>query len=298
MFSDQSRIKRKYPSPKNSIYSHRFFTDLASGYSFFLGKKGENRDFLTFEPNECKINNLLKEQYHNYSSYDIEQIISRIAYSLMAYGKAYFYIHPEYSVKKVDDGTKTQILTSFDIGEIEGFIKKRTKEEIVFCRKGLNTEIKEIHMSKNQLVVFDIKELGFSKKFFPRILKKLSKCDITAKSTDMITNDSDVYDFIYHSERKKLAELRAIRKIGWLFGTEKLSDSYILYKKIQEDKLRLRFLEYIVKKINDGLHGFLGDDTGELVAHVNRKEYRQLWNDYTEGKITGTELTNILYKQK
>ena len=107
--------------------------------------------------------------------------------------KAYFYIHSEYSVKKVDDGTKTQILTSFDIGEIEGFIKKRTKEEIVFCRKGLNTEIKEIHMSKNQLVVFDIKELGFSKKYFPRILKKLSKCDINAKSTDMITNHSDVY---------------------------------------------------------------------------------------------------------
>jgi ATP-binding cassette subfamily C protein len=30
----------------------------------------------------------------------------------------------------------------------------------------------------------------------------------------------------------------------------------------------------------------------------NCPEYRQLWNGYTEGKITGTELTNILYKQK
>ena len=297
MFSDQSIIKRKYPSPKNSIYSHRFFNDLTSGYSFFLSKKGENREFFTFEPKGCKINNLLKRQYHYYSSYDIEQVVDRIAYSLMAYGKAYFYIHPEYSVKKADDGTTAQVLSSFEIGEIEGFIKKRTREEIVFCRKGFNSEIKEIQMSKTQLVILDIKELGFSKRYFPGILRKLSKCDITAKSTDMITNHSDVYDFMYHSERKKLAELRAIRKIGWSFGTEKLSDSYIMYKKIQEDELRLRFLEYIVKQINDGLHEFLGDDSGELVAHINRKEYRQLWNDYTEGKITGTELTDILYKR-
>ena len=240
MFSDQRRIKRKYPSPKNSIYTHRFFNDLASGYSFFLGKKGENRDFFTFEPAGCKINDLLKGQYHYYGSYDIEQVINRITYSLMAYDKAYFYIHPEYSVKKADDGNTTQVLRSFEIGEIEGFIKKRTKDEIVFCRRGLNCEVKNIQMSQNQLVILDIKELGFSRSFFSGILKKLSKCDITAKSTDMITDHSDVYDFMYHSERKKLAELRAIRKIGWSFGAEKLSESYILYKKIQEDELRLR----------------------------------------------------------
>lgn len=295
MFSDQSRIKRKYRSPKNSIYSHRFFNDLASGYSFFLGKKGENRDFFTFEPNGCKIKNLLKRQDH-YSSYDIEQIISRIAFSLMVYGKAYFYIHPEYSIEKADDGTTTQILSSFEIGEIMGFIKKKSKEEVVFCRKGFNSEVENIQMSKKQLVILDIRELGFSKRYFSGVLKKLSKCDITAKSTDMITNHSDVYDFMYHFERKKFAELRVVRKIGWSFGTEKLSDSYIMYKKIQEDELRLHFLEYIVGKINDGLHGFLGDDSGELVAHINRKDYGQLWNDYTEGKITGTELTSLLFR--
>lgn len=294
MFSEKSRIKRKYASPKNSIYSYRLFDDLASGYSFSLGKKGENRDFFTFEPSGCKIANFLKGTHHYYSSYEIEKIISRISYSLIAYGKAYFYIHPKYSIEKDDEGTMTKVLSSFEIGEIKGFIKKRTKEKIVFCRKGFNSEVNDIQISRNQLVVFDIKELGFSKRFFPGILRKLSKCDITDKNTDMITNHSDVYDFVYHSEIKKLAELRAIRKIGWSFGTEKLSDSYIIYKKIQIDELRIRFLEYIVSKINDGLHGFLGDDSGELVAHINRKEYRQLWNEYVEGKITGTEITKIL----
>lgn len=296
MFSVSSRIKRRYSTPKDSIYAHRFFSDLASGYSYALGNKGETRDFYSFEPNNSIIKDLLKGQYHNYSSYEIEQIISRIAYSLMAYGRAYLYIHPEYSKKKKDDSPKTQALSSIEIREIKGIIKKKTKEGFLFCAMDLNAELKEIQMAKNQLIIFDIKELGFSKRFFPGILRRLSKCDITAKSTDMITNHPDIYDFGYHSEKKKLMELRVLRKIGWSFGTENLSNSYIMYKKIQEDKLKIRFLDYIVNKINDGLHIFLGDNTGKMVAHINKKDYKQLWNDYSEGKITSAELNILLFR--
>lgn len=246
MFSTHSRIKRIYHSPKDSIYTHRFFADLTSGYSFALGEKGENRNFFSFEPIGCLINELLKRQYRCYRSYEIEQIISGIAYALMAYGRAYLYIHPEYSIKQEDDGTKTQVLSSFEIGEIEGIIKKKTKESYLFCRIGFSSELEEIQITKNQLVLFNIKELGFPKSFFPRILRNLSHCDITAKSMDMITNHSDIYDFTYHSERKKLAELKALRRVGWSFGIEKLSNSYIMYKKIQQDELKVRFLDEVI----------------------------------------------------
>ena len=296
MFSIQSKIKRKYPSPEQSIYSHRFFSDLAFGYSITLGKKGDKWNFLSFEPNECRIKKLLTGQYHNYFSYDIEQIISRIAYKLMAYGKAYLFIHPEYSIKKAEDGTEIKMLSSVKIEEMEGYIKKKTKEEIVFYKKGLHDDVTGIQMQRNLLVIFDIKELGFSRKFFPGVLRKLSKCDVTSDNLDLILNHSDIYDFTYHSERNKIAELKALKGIGWSFGTEKLSDSYLLYKKIQAERLKIKFLKYIVKKTNDGLNDFLGDDAGELVANIIRKDYEQLWNDYTEGKITGTELSTILYR--
>jgi len=296
MFSTNSKIKRIYRAPKDSIYSHRFFSNLASGYSFTLGKKGENQDFFSFEPDGCQVKKYIKGGQYYYSSYEIEQIVSRIAYSLMAYGRAYLYIHPEYSVKQEDDGAKTQVLSSFEIGEIVGVIKRKTKEGYLFLRMGYNSEVREIPMTKNQLVIFDLKELGFSKKYFLGVMKKLSKCDITAKSTEMIANNSIFYDFTYHVEKKKYAELKAIRKIGLSFETDKLSDSYIMYKKIQEDELKIRFLEYIVKRINEGLHNFLGDNAGELIAHIDRKDYKKLWNDYTEGMITGTELTKVLFR--
>ena len=296
MFSVQRKIKQIYRTPKDSIYSHRFWGELASGYSHFFNNKGDTRDFFSFEPGGCKIEKLLKVQCCHCSSHNIEMIISKITYSLMAYGRAYIYFHPEYFVKKEDDGTKTQALSSFEIGEILGVIKKRTKEEIVFVKTNLNFETNEIHMLKKQLVIFDINELGFSKNHFTSLLKRLSKCDISLKSVDMMTNFPDMYDFEYHSERAKFEELKILRKIGWSFGNEGLSDSYILYKKIKLDELKLRFLEYIVKKINDGLHEFLGNDTGELVAHIDQKNYRQLWDDYSDGKITSTQLADILFR--
>ena len=212
----------------------------------------------------------------------------------MAYGRAYVYFQPEYSMKK-DDKTETQVLSSFKIVDIEGRIKKKSKIEYFFYRKGFNMEIKEIRMKKNQLVIFDIRELGFSKRYFTNISKKLSRCNIVTSSTDMITNHSDIYDYIFHSERIELAELKASRNTGWSLGTEKLSDSYFHYKKIQKDEIQIHFLEYIINRINEGLRDFLGDDAGKLVAHINRKNYKQLWKDYSEGKITGTELTKVLF---
>ena len=295
MISVQSRIKRKYRSPKDSIYAHRFFEDLTSGYSFTLSKKGDNRDFYSYEPQGCILNNLMKGQHRYYNSYEIEQIISRVAYDLMAYGRAYVYIRPEYSTKKKDDGTEVQELSSIEFGETRGIIKKKTKKEYIFCSQGFNGEAKDIQVAKNQFVILNIRDLGFSKRYFTRILRKLSTCDITGKSTDMITNHSDVYDFTYHVKSKKLTELKILSKIGWTFGNDALSDSYIMHKKIQEDQLRLRFLEYIIKGINEGLHSLLGESSGELVAHISKKDYKQLWNDYSSGKITGTELRNILY---
>lgn len=296
MFSVRSRINRKYRSPKDSIYAHRFFRDLSSGYSFTLGEKGENRDFFSFEPKDCRIVKLLKSHRCFCSSYEMEQIINRIAYCLIAYGKAYLFIRPKYTIKQEDDKTETEVLSSFEIEEIEGIIKKKSKKDYLFSSRGFNGTVNDISMPKKQLIIFDIKDLGLSSKYFPSILKKLSRYDIAFNSTDMITNNADGYDFENHSNKNKLAELKASRHIGWSFGTEKLSDSYILFKKIQEDELKIRFLDYIVKKINDGLSAFLGDGAGKLVAHINRKNYNQLWNDYSEGKITGTELTNILFR--
>lgn len=295
MFSSQNRINRIYHLSKKNIYEVRFFEDLSSGYSYILGENNKKRDFLTFEPLDCNLSKLINGKHHYDLSYYIEQVVDHVTYSLMAFGKAYVYIKPDYTMSIDLDNNETKVLSSIEISEIKGFVKKQNKTHFIFCCRGYNEATRDIEIQRKQLIVFDIKDLGYNKKYFTNILKKLGKCDITLSSTSMITDNSDGYDFSVHSKKTKLEELRASKDIGWLFDTDGLSDSYILYKKIQEDKLRLQFLNYILEKLNSGFENYIVDAGGKLVAHVKEKNYNQLWKDYSDGKLTGTELANILY---
>lgn len=297
IYSDNKRMKRLYKSPKEGMYNHRFFEDLCSGYSFTLGEKSNNlhRNFLTFEPKECLIANLLNKEYHYDLSYDLEKTICQVIYSLLAFGKAFIYLLPEYSESQDEGGKIKKELSSLRIGEIKGFIKKHNKEHVIFCRKGFDNELSDVEMPTNQLIEFSLKELGYRKKYFVNILKKLNKCDALEVSTLMLANNTEGYDFSFHTKKRKMQELKAIKSVGWSFGTDYLSDSYILYKKIKEDKLKIQFLRYIVGKLNCGFDIFFGKSEGLLVAHIKEKDYEQMWNDYLEGKTTGSELSNILY---
>lgn len=291
----QRRIDRMYQSPENSIYSNRFFGDLSAGYSYSLGDKSDKYAFFGFQPKDCKASKLIKRDKF-YSSYDFERMIDRITYSLIAYGKAYLYIDIEYKADMKEEGSEAKTISAIQIRDVEGIIRKRTADNIVFLLKGYNGKIKEIIISPMQFVVFDIRDVGYSRRFWRRMLKKLERCDVSS-TTEMVVDKVEGYDFSAHRKNNKMRELKALRGVGWSFGSEELSDSYILYKKILADELKLKFLEYILERINHGIAACLGKDAGMLVANIKRKNYRQLWEDYSEGKLTGTELTKILYRE-
>ena len=296
LFNTQRKLRRIYGVPKDSVYYHKLYDDLSSGYSYIFGIEKGNKDFFSYEPQECDVAELLKEKYQFNFSYYIEKIFNKITYSLIAYGKAYIYIIPEYTIKKENDKSEKKILSSLEIKEIKGFVKNSKNDTIIFCSKGYGETEKEIKMLKKQLIVFDIKDIGYSKMYFSGVVKKLRKNDITSVSTKMVSENVEEYDFSVHLTKGKIKELKATKDMGVFFGTEGLSHSYILYKKIKECKLKMRFLCYFLERFNEGMSVFLGDGThGYLVAHTINENYDKLWHDYIDGKITGTELTNILY---
>jgi hypothetical protein len=59
--------------------------------------------------------------------------------------------------------------------------------------------------------------------------------------------------------------------------------------------LEIRILNYILDQLNCGFESFLGEPGGRLIADVKERNYDRLWRDYTEGKLTGTELTERLF---
>lgn len=186
-------------------------------------------------------------------------------------------------------------LTGLVIEEIKCCITKKNNPIIKIYYLDYKGEIVEKELRREQLIEFDIRSLGFSKRYFRSKVRNLKKCDYLRTSTYFKSSNIAGYNFLFHSKKIKLKELTISKDIGWSFGTEELSDSYILYKKIQGNKLKIKILEYVTERLNDGFNTFVPDSGGKLIANIRRIYYDKLWEDYLEGKVTGTELSSILF---
>lgn len=288
----QKKYNRLYRSPKDNSYTHKFFQDISTGFSYFLGADTEKNNFFTFEPKECEAARLINDGC-NYS-YEIEQTITRAAHSLVVYGKAFIYLKSEYAMPEEKAMSDKKNISSLRVYEIKGFVLKRHRNKLVFYCGEFDSAAEKIEMFNDELIILRLKDLGFCKNYFTKMVKKLGKADVLSSSL-MMTKNVDGYDFFAHSKKQKLYELKLTKDLGWFSRVDILSDSYILYKRIQLNKLKLKLLNYIVEKINEGISAYLKrDDAGKLVAHTKKINYDQLWTDFVSGQITVTELSALI----
>ena len=298
-FVIKKRINRIYRPSVNNAYSYRFYADFSTSFSFILSEKDRSKDFFAFEPSGCMVEKLLCAKNHNDLNYRIEQIVDRTMYSLMLYGRAYIYLQPQYVQEKSGEGEKMptkQVVSALDIGEVNGIVKHKKGNICILYTEGFNGDIIEKELLTDGLISLNIKELGYKKKYFPNLLKKLGKCDVISSGL-IISENAEGYDLNIHSKKKRLDFLKKTKSIGWIFGNDDLSDSYILHRKILQDRFRIKALEFILDKINEGFSKCLHNEApGKLVAHIRRLDYDNIWEQYSRGKITVTELTNLLYE--
>lgn len=282
-------MKRLYrTSLESNSYEYRFFNDLSTGYSFYLRDEKHKQDFFTIEPKGCNLFQLIEKSYMYDFSDDFETIIENITYDLVVYGRAYACLHP------LKNQGASMELKSIEIYGLKGFIQKKDKSQVIFYVKQGDENSEKKIIPRNQLIEFDLKEMGYKRHYFRNIIKKLGKCDYTAELLKMPINNPG-YDYLAHKEKSKICELKILRDIGWFMSIDGLSDSYIFHKRMQFNKLRIRFLTYILGKINNALKSMEGMCDGEIVAHVKPINYDHLWNEYSKGEITGTDLNSILF---
>lgn len=295
----ERKINKIYRMEKGNIYSQSFFQDFSTGFSFSLGEKNtSHRDFFRFEPKNCESERLLRAKTYHDLSYSLEQTIDGAIYSLIAYGKAYIYINPKFTsvIEAKNVKVDKKEIVALEIGEIKGIIKRRNKKN-VFYAKGFSGGVMERELFDPGLVTLNINDLGYKKNYFNKIVRKLGKHDIT-DSTMMLSDNLEGYDFGVHLRKNKIDTLKILKGIGWTFGTDGLSDSYILYKKILKDKYQINVLEYILTKINEGLIRCLSDKSvGKIETNIKYVDYDKVWEQYQKGELTVTELTDLLYKK-
>lgn len=286
------RIEKKYKNPIYNLYSHRFFEDLFTGYAYSLSEnKLGRRDFYKITPDDKAIVKLFRNTTHYDFSYDFGQTIDRALYSMAVYGKAYIFVKPEYVENNEGDGKFKKELQALHIGEVKGIPMKNT-----FFFRTYSKKISEFDISEGTLITLDLKELGFKRNYFTKLVKRLGKYDLTSASLELFNNEP-TYDFSAHANKSKKRFLRKVRDIGWNFGTDGLSDSYILYKEIKMKLFKMRLLQYVLEKINKALaEQYIQGKEFKIEALIGNIDYEDAWIKFRDGKLTVSELSNIVWK--
>ena len=176
------------------------------------------------------------------------------------------------------------------IREAKGILKKD-----IFYYKTYSKEISSFDISEGMLITLDLKELGFKRNYFTKLVKRLGKYDITSAPIELI-NTEPTYDFSVHVNKNREKFLREVKNINWYFGTEGLSDSYILYKEINMKIFKMRLLQYVLEKINKVLaNKYIQDREFRIEARTKNIDYVEVWKKYNKGELTVSDLNKILW---
>ena len=280
-----SIIKNKYRLPKYSLYSNKMITDYSPSSLFVINPKNILESNYFFEPDDCLIKKLLVDSWHDFSR-EFDSLIKDIMKDLLIYGKAYIII------KAFNNKNKT---TKIELEETQGVFLKRFGRKWSFWSLEFGGRIKKSIIQSDEIIIFSLDEIGYHNNF-KKMFKTLQKYD--AFSNNLISNSETFsYDFVVHSNYNKQKVFQKTKEIGWIFGTENLSESNILYRRIQKEQFKEKVLNYIICKINDSLSTYLHNpNTGRIKANTTNIEYEKVWNDYKRGQITSKELGGLLYR--
>ena len=295
-FITKAHVLRKYNTHSNSLYRNNYYNSLTSIYSFPCEDEGGSKEIINIEPAGCILEKLLQDQYYYWPNHDLIKTVEHILRGIVEYGKVYLEIHKE----SIHEESGKELLYSVKLKPIYGEIKWKTKDSyIIYAHNyALKQAVKHI-VKKECLIVFDLKDLGLKRRTFNGLLRKIDKYDITKGATKLLEEVPE-YDFTHHMNYADLQLLKKTREIGWAFNVNTLTDSQILYRKIKQDKLKLKMLDYIIDKLNAGLikcccQDVCTDEFGKIVTNVKRVNYDSLWLKYAKGELSTEQLSNVIY---
>ncbi|MBR0158225.1 MAG: hypothetical protein IJM24_03970 [Clostridia bacterium] len=296
LFFAQKRFERIYNKKRDNLCSDRFFQDLNNFISFYFGDYNERKKLFYFEPSGCVAEELFRKKYYQNLSFEIEQNIVQVTNYLLRYGRAYLYLQPEY-IKTADNNSYTDDISAIEMMFYVGCIISKNGPKTYFYTKSKGFEGEKKELVSDRLIEFNLKDIGFGNNYFKKIGNRLCKYDTTSSATKFLSEQIEGYDFIMHKKYNEIESLKITKKTGWYINTEELSNSYIMFRRIQMNKLKKKILDYIVEEINKGIIKLLGDQSaGTLRINVKDLDYDKMWNDYLKGEMTGSNLNKVLFR--
>lgn len=281
-------------SAKRKIGMHEsmFRKDFCMHFSISLSQEsGHHRKFYKIKAEGKKLENLLEYDNHNFLEYEFDKILATNMVDILDYGKAYVEI-----VRWYDEELN---LVGLSLKPFRNTRQIHWNHKFYFRLKTINGQVIKGRIDDEDVIVFSAKELGYSKRYFRKLCRKMKRFEITNLQLSLDSNSG--FDFDVYKKREEFELLKVGRDVCWLgrnFNNYYINEPYLLYLKIQELTLKTKLLNVLLNKYNQKLCelGKKYDFEGQIYFESKAKENEMLFNELMQGVKNCKEVSDELYR--
>lgn len=241
-----------------------------------------------FEINDKHLQDVLCFSDPSFLRYGLVQQLDEVAKELLLFGKTY--------VEVITEEDKDSKLVSISFKPIYTNKAKAIHDRVYFRAKKFDESRISFWVPKSNLIIFDLKELGFSRRYFVRLLRKIQKLELPF---DMMgTRDFNIDYFKSYSEKKMLKLNRRTYWTGRNYNNQFMSEGYLLYRSIKFKELQWRFLEYLISGYNEALSGVIAEKkvNGQIMIKEKKPDYTSYISRLQRGDLNFEQLSSLIYK--
>lgn len=275
---------------KESFYGRMFIEDFCQSFSISLSTINESREFYVINSKDDILLKLLNFEDNDYLKYVLDQQLQRIMLTLIYGGKAFVE-----TVLLKDEGENLFGILFVPLAILKS--RKHKKTTTFYACQSDNKKV-QYEVSNNNLIVFDLTDLGFHSSYFIKLINKMKSLDIPDYSTNVL-NPKFGFDINRFKQLTEFKLLKLHNRTFWDgrdYNNQYLSESYMLYRKAHYKLVRLQFLDYLLTKYNQTLRR-LGENfgfSGEIVTTRKRIDYEDCLSKLTAGQLNTSQACKII----
>lgn len=279
---------------ENNLNIHMFLEDFCSSYSIFFSPLSTYYLSKYIVNDNKNLKELLTYNDYSYLNYNFDKLLGQITYDLIVKGKAYVEITKTQNEKNKLVGLDLIILDVINI--------KKSKNVYIVNEKTFNGEVCKKRVYSTNLIIFDVSEIGLSKKNLNKMMKRMCKVDLP--KTELLISQNDIgFDFNKYIENYNYRKLSNCKDVYWFFrdyNNPFFSECYLLYRIAKFSELRQTIFKYLLSKINNGLFelGKLNGFTGYIKESWETIDYEQCLKNLGSGEYNTSQAGNIIIEKR
>lgn len=269
-----------------------FLDDFSKSFSFAFSPIGMRNGFYIITPENDRLKNLLQLNYYSNFDYNLDILLSKIVYYLLVNGRTY--------VELVSYKDQNNVVKGIEFVCIPAKCYSTRHNRYRFTAQDPKNKKIQFDIDLNRVIIFDLKDLGFHRNYFRKMINRLSEFDVTGVS-ELVLNPKAkrIFNFEEYQKAIEYKLLKVTQPIHWLgrnYSNQHLSESYHLYRTMQYKILRYKFLKYVLYQINMGLNNFKAEweFSGDISISVSISHYKDAFDKYTKGEINASKLGDVI----